>query len=796
MTDEPTTSVNADRSKNAEIVCSQPACKHANPVHATHCARCGGDLRAEHGRPSLLSPARRWSGLDALSILLVFALALTLRLVYDHELQANPFFSQPTMDPLYHHEWADSIVNGKPFHLDHEAYFRAPLYPWFLAAVYKIAGENPANPRTAQAIVGALNCVLVYLIGRRCFGRIAGLLGGLVAATYWPLIYYDGELHLPVLECFFFQLLILALLAAQDRPRWSWWLLAGIVLGVGAIVRPNILLFAPAIAIWIAVLRKERVSAALGCVATFAIGCLIPILPITIRNYVVGHDSVLIASQGGVNFYIGNNPKSDGMSAVIPGDPGGWWECYNAQVQRAEQAVGRKLKPSEVSAWYMAQTLDFFRTQPGIALELLGKKLKYFWSYWEVSNNQDIAFTVQKYTPIVNWLPLNFAVIGPLGALGLLLALGQPRRLFPLWGYVLIYMVSVVAFFITARYRLPVVIVLIPLGAYAVVWMIESLIRQRWLPVGLAIFPLGAMAFLALQTPPRVDASGVQGSLFAGVALAEKGDYAGAIPLLEQSLRSGADRLPVEHQVKLWNSLGLALVEVKNLDKAAEAFSNVIRLDPKHPTAYNNLGVVFVNLKKPREAAQAFSAGIAVNPQDIASKVHLAHLSAIGGQLEQGLQLFRDVLQRDPRQVEILLEAVKTLTRGNRTAEAIAVLRVGAEAAPKDLRVIVPLTQMLATSTDPKLRDPKAAIRLADQILATPEGTKSALGLYAAALAYQSDLQRDRAIELAEAALAISKAEKQSRLAEQIERLLAALRGGEPVAPSAAPQGAPAQKPE
>lgn len=744
----------------------------------------------------LLTPPRTWSGIDALWILVVFGLALTLRLVYDHQLQANPFFSQHAMDPLYHHEWADSIVSGKPFHLDNEPYFRAPLYPWFLAAVYKLAGEDPMNPRIAQAVIGALNCVLVYLIGRRCFGRSAGALGGLVAASYWPLIYYDGELHLPVLECFFFQLLILALLTAQDRPRWNWWLLSGLLLGLGAIVRPNILLFAPALAIWIAVLRRDRMVAALGSIAVFGAGCLIPIVPIAVRNSVVGHDSVLIASQGGVNFYIGNNPKSDGMSAVIPGDPGSWWECYNAQVQRAERAVGRKLKPSEVSSWYTAQTLAFFREQPGIALDLLAKKLRYFWSYWEVSNNQDIAFTVKQYTPIVDWLPTNFGVVGPLGALGLLLALGRPRQLFPLWGYVLIYMVSVVAFFVTARYRLPVAIVLIPLGAYAVVWMIDCVLRQRWLPLGAAVFPLAAMSLLAIQRPEKVDAGSIQGSLFAGVALVEKGDFAGAIPLLEQSLNTGAEHLPVEHQVKLWNSLGLARVQIGKLEPAAEAFSNVIRLDPKHPTAYNNLGVVLVNLRKPREAAQAFAAALSVNPQDVAAKVHLAHLSAISGQLEQAVRLFREALAADPRQVEVLIEAVKTLTRANRTADAIALLRVGAEGAPADLRVLVPLTQMLATTTDVKLRDPRAAIGFADKMLAMPQAAGNATALYAAALAYQADQQRDRAIELAESGLAATQGGQQPLLVQQLQRLLTALREGTPVPQTAPSATAPATQPE
>ena len=38
----------------------------------------------------------------------------------------------------------------------------------------------------------------------------------------------------------------------------------------------------------------------------------------TVRNYAVGDDFVPIASQGGLNFYLGNNASADGMAALAP----------------------------------------------------------------------------------------------------------------------------------------------------------------------------------------------------------------------------------------------------------------------------------------------------------------------------------------------------------------------------------------------------------------------------------------------------------------------------------------------
>ena len=52
----------------------------------------------------------------------------------------DPLFLSPQMDALYHHEWALAIAAGREFIAD--AFFRAPLYPYFLGLLYKLFGAN------------------------------------------------------------------------------------------------------------------------------------------------------------------------------------------------------------------------------------------------------------------------------------------------------------------------------------------------------------------------------------------------------------------------------------------------------------------------------------------------------------------------------------------------------------------------------------------------------------------------------------------------------------------------------
>ena len=86
------------------------------------------------------------------------------------------------------------------------------------------------------------------------------------------------------------------------------------------------------------------------------------IFSVTLRNYMVGRDRVLIAYQGGINFYLGNNPESDGHSATpvcnVRGIPDFYrhrhgtnlWikdDVWLSGYYVAEMDRGRNLKPSE-----------------------------------------------------------------------------------------------------------------------------------------------------------------------------------------------------------------------------------------------------------------------------------------------------------------------------------------------------------------------------------------------------------------------------------------------------------------
>ncbi len=468
--------------------------------------------------------------------LVVLVVAFAVRLVYLTQMQDSLLFDTPIMDSEYHDQWAQAIVAGGDF--TGGVFFRAPLYPYFLALVYRTFGHDLLILRLIQFLIGSLSCVLVYLLGKRIFNRLTAVIAGVTAGLYGVLIYFEGELLIPVLLVFLDLIWILALLWTDRRPSYARWGLCGVLLGLSALARPNILLVGAAILVWMIIVFRRRAeklrSSAVLYAICFALGAMLIISPVTVRNYIKGHDLVLIASQGGMNFYIGNNPQSDGASAVLPGARTTWWGSYLDAKEMAEKSTGRNLKPSEVSRFWYLQGLKFATGEPLRFLYLTVKKFILFWNGNELSNNRDFYFFARS-APILKlliWrfiLYFPFGLIAPLAIVGIILAHRERKKVAILEIFLLFYMLSIIFFFVTARYRVPLIPIFVLFSAFAVDRSILLIRQKRLLELGkyAAIF-LAVCIPINLKLPGYSEANPGQAHYALGVVYAGKGDVARA----------------------------------------------------------------------------------------------------------------------------------------------------------------------------------------------------------------------------------------------------------------------------
>jgi len=504
----------------------------------------------------------------------IVALAFVLRVAHVLASRACPLFDAPQMDALYHVEWARAVVAGVEFQPG--PFFRAQLYPWMLAAVLRVFGDGLLAPRLVQCVLGAASVAFVWRSARRVLDARAGLCAALIAATYWVSIFYDGELLLESLCTPLFAAATWATLGARDRDRARDWALAGVLWGLGAITRPNVLAALPLLAVWCA-----WRGAGLRRTLVFAAACIAPIVPITAYNIVEGQDRVLIASQGGVNLWIGNNPQSDGAGAIVPGAREDWWGGYYDAIAQAQTARGRALKPSEVSAYYSELAWRFLRTQPRRAAQLFMTKLRLLWLDWEIGNNEEPRFLALEYSPWLRWTPMSWGGLVALALAALAPSARASSRAAPVWIFVGAYAATLVVFSVNSRFRVPMVPQLAVLAGMAPPAFADALRSKSWRAVLTAMLLASASFTLSRQLPDGVERrSESNGELILGASALRSAKLDEARARLERSLALE----PLNH-IAL-RTLAQTLLDQGDAARAAELFARTRELRAGDPFSF------------------------------------------------------------------------------------------------------------------------------------------------------------------------------------------------------------------
>jgi tetratricopeptide (TPR) repeat protein len=619
---------------------------------------------------------------EVIFLVVLFLFALGLRLIYLGQLQDTPWFDAPIEDAQRYDEWAMAIRQGTSFHQG--PYFQAPLYPYFLAAVYALFGHSYLAPRVVQFLMGAVSVLLIYFLGKRTFGPQVGRVAAVLAALYGTFIYFEGELLIPALILFLNLLLMLAVLSSQERPSWWKWLGCGAILGVSAIARPTVLAFLGVLAPWMVVrLRRQglRFGRILAHVAVILLGAALLISPVAIRNWLVAKEFVPISGQGGVNFFIGNNPQSDGTTPLIPGARASWWGITYDAVQMAEEAEGRSLKASEVSGYWFKRGLGFMRDDPGAALRLTLRKVGLFWGGPEMANNKDIYF-FSRWTPLLRLLLwrghiyVPFGIVAPLALAGMLLAWrrreGRGGGLMAM--FVFVYMAGVVLFFVNSRFRMPVIPFLLPFAAYSLV----SLFRTRGLRV-ISVFVILILAFglvvnlnlAGYAFAPLAESHNRLGSLYLGKkmypeaerefrqALSTEPDYVYAIAGLA---RVYGETERVDRAIEQWEravhlrpgmmelhfQLGFSYYAGGRLDEAIARWEEASRLQPEFAQPHFQRGIALEDKGEPDKAAAAYRQAIQANPRYVIAHYNLGHLYKKLGRGDEAIEQFRQAIEINP----------------------------------------------------------------------------------------------------------------------------------------------------
>jgi len=324
-------------------------------------------------------------------------------------------------------------------------------------------------------LLGVATSFLIYLIARRCFNKTVGLISLVISIFYGMFYIHEGVLLMESLVTFLNTLSIFLLLRIEDKPSYKNIAFAGISIGLSALARANILLFVPFILIWM--LRSAIRDSQFAILKKFAFLCLVialTISPATIRNYLVSGKFVLISTNGPVNLWIGNNPYAEGWFAYPPPE-------YSDKVSRKVKEKGDKA--------YIEEVARFAKEYPGQFIGLLFNKFLLFWDSTEIANNVNYEL-IKGFSWISKATFLEFGLICSLALLGILLSTKIWKKSFLLYLFILSFALSTILFFVTARYRIAFVPILILFSSFAIWWAYEKIRLRKFQVLSLSLIPL------------------------------------------------------------------------------------------------------------------------------------------------------------------------------------------------------------------------------------------------------------------------------------------------------------------
>ncbi len=608
------------------------------------------------------------------NVLIVIALAIIIRIIYLIELSNHPGFTVPMVDEKWHWLWANEILD-KSF-WGNGAYFRAPFYPYFLAFLSFITGSSIFWAKFLQILLCGGTAYYIFKLSAHLFNQKVGLVAGIIYALYGTLLYYEAMFLIPVLFVFFLSWGMYRLIVYQESSSLKTWFITGIIFGLATISRPNILLVLPVLAIWLFFISDKTLSILnrIKKPALVFIGVVLMILPVTIRNVIVTNEFTLLSTQGGINFYIGNNPVANGLSMKMPevdlNESLSWKQFIPATISAAQKEKGMALTEAEASSFWTAKAVDFIINNPGKFLELVWKKSVYLVSGFENSDNSDIYHERGKsylYSALL-WnyvVRFPFGLLFPLFIVGIYITRKDFKKLLPLYLFVLAYIPTIVLFLVTARHRLPLIPFLIIIAAAGIIKAVDLLKQKK----RRSLFICGIILLLSLVLFNREyylegGSNQFQIHFNAGIKYDNLEDYSAS----EKEYLKADEYFP--YSASLITNLGYSQFMQGKLIKAENNYNRALKIDAEFYRAYNNLGLILYEKNLSDSAIKLYNLALNNFDYELADKdelgliyINIAEAYEKTEQYELSGEAYKNAVNSAPLMVETYFKGAAFFAR-------------------------------------------------------------------------------------------------------------------------------------
>jgi tetratricopeptide (TPR) repeat protein len=350
--------------------------------------------------------------------------------------------------------------------------------------------------------------------------------------------------------------------------------------------------------------------------------------------------------------YIGNNPQADGTYASIRFGRGSPEFERTDATGVAEASIGRSLSPSEVSSYWTGRALGYITGQPLDWLRLMGRKSLLLVNRTEMLDTESQQSYAEWSTPLaaLGWLT-HFGFLVPLAVLGVFMTWPNRQRLWIVYTLTIAYALSVVMFYVFARYRYPLVPFLLLFAAapfdsqspHSVRRLFaQGQLRRHWLVVATTLATI-VVANVPLLSPKLMQAI-TENNL--GTALQERGRHDEAIPHHQRAIALAPGYAPAH------NNLGAALRGTGRLDEAIASYKQALALKPDFPSASYNLANALLATGDTGGSVEQFRAALERSPRSVEAQNNLGIALATRGDAAGAMAAFRAALAIDERSVQ------------------------------------------------------------------------------------------------------------------------------------------------
>jgi len=647
--------------------------------------------------------------------LLLLGVALVLRTAYLVEgYRHNPTFECPIIDAYTYDTLAVREASGAG--MGPESVWQSLFYPYFLSVCYRLFGHRHLPVRIIQLLLGLGTCALTFRLGARLFSIPVGLIGMAAVVLCGPLIFFEGELLPTTWEVFWFLgslVLFQEWMETCGRRSLMRFFICGLVCAAGIMIRPTVLPFY-AVAVALLVADCDRgVRGRTGALVAAAAGAALVFVPVMARNHALTKRWILLPLSGGLNFYIGNNPDADKTIAIRPGD-----QWYRLTVSPRKVGV---VHAQEGPRYFYGKSFEFIRRRPLAFARGLADKAALLLSSREIPRNTDI-YLFRRYSrtaAALTWRRGGFGfpagIVIPFALLGMVVGLRRLRDLALLYLYVATYATGIVLFFVSARYRAPLLPALCILGASGIAWL-----RATWAGGRRAAFAGGLVALtafgVACNRPVRIPEDRVDfdselsmalGSVHMARGEEEEGErrlrealarnprnvdahaLLGTVHLRKGNLRAAETESVRALEIDpchIGALLNLARVQRAKGEwgEAAGCYARALALDPGNSEIHEELAGVHERLGDSRAASLEYWKALKLKPESIPIRRRLAFLLGSEGEWQTARELIAEAVRHQPEDAALRCDLGVIYGNSGRTAEAVAQFEEALRLKPDD----------------------------------------------------------------------------------------------------------------